>query len=163
MKAADELFGPFLAIDSRQTVEEPRILGCLLSQHLREANINRICEDRGEQVCHNHVQVTHVDLGLHIVVVEVIEHVTDFFKGLLVALHPPLPHDVCDLRDRVLQFGLMLDGGRAVVEAEDDAAEGEVPQHKREPPKLGSPRQLAQRLFIDLHLDQLLPSFEEDL
>jgi hypothetical protein len=34
----------------------------------------------------------------------------------------------------------MLDGGSAVVEAEDDAAEGDVPEHEREPPKLGCPR-----------------------
>ena len=102
MKAADELFGAFLSIDRRQTVEETRILWCLLGQHLREANVNRVREHSGEQVRNYHVQVTHVDLGFHIVVVEVIEHVTDFFKGLLVALHPPLSHYVCDLRHRVL-------------------------------------------------------------
>ena len=111
-----------------------------MGQHLREANVNGVSEDRGEQIRDDHVQVAHVDLGLHVVVVEVVEHVADLIEGLLVALQPPLPHDVGDLRDRVLQFRLMLDGGRAVVEAENDAAEGDVPKHEREPAKLGSPR-----------------------
>jgi hypothetical protein len=42
-----------------------------------------------------------VQFGLHIVVVEVVEHVLHIFEGFLVALISPLTHDVCYLRDCV--------------------------------------------------------------
>jgi hypothetical protein len=38
-----------------------------------------------------------VQLRLHIVVVEVVEHVLNIFEGFLVALISPLTHDVCYL------------------------------------------------------------------
>ena len=49
-----------------------------------------------------------MNFGLHVVVVVVVEHMLDIFKGLLVTLHSPLPHDVCYLRDSVFKFWFML-------------------------------------------------------
>ena len=115
MYPAEKFLRTFFFINSFKAIKQTCIFRFLLCHYLCEADVNRICDQSCKNVCKEKINISNMQFRLYIIVVKIIEHITNLIESLIMTLTSSLSHYISYLWYSIFKLRFMIYLCRSII------------------------------------------------